>query len=414
MPVSGAVEFEGECAMNMIRFAVCAAAVGFALTARAEVSEETVNGVLNKIGYQTSFKLNLDNTSYQTIWYSKSSSEGGSGYAAAAAAEHAKLVVVVSGCKNIWWWETKFWDGWSQIANISYSGFVNTITKEQCVYNSSGTLMTSGNVTSTGTYYFLLDAPKLNGGLRGQLGEWTTVEGIYIAVPNGVRDWYVAVPGAPSSLTFGETSPNLKAYLVDRVTKETNTTDRLTLSLHSDYGNVVLSANAETEDPLDFTIRARTTSSGTPVRAILSVEGGGVYTNRFTVSVPKPADASRYVEFKSMTPGVKIGSAWWAEMSAEQLEPLRRALTHAPFAMKLTYTTPAVWSSTTIAINTSGYPRYNLYGGGNLSAGTREETIYFSNSYEDFTRLCFSMASGITIDKITIYRRFVPFQLSVR
>lgn len=387
------------------------------LVARGEVTQETVDGVLEKIGYKTNLKLELDTTEYQKIWFSKKTSVGGADYDSAIAVANAKLVVVVSGCKNVWWWETKLWDNWSQFANwTTSSGFQNTISKEKSVYNKNGALVTSTPMSATDPYYLVVDAPMLNGGLRGQMGEWTQVEGVYVAVPNGVRNWQVKIPDMPTTLQLGE-SRRVKAYLVDAVTKETNTTDTITMSLTSEFGNVKLAEDTTTDDPHDFTLYGRATQpAGIAVKTILSLQGETpvAFTNAATVKVAVPGEALRYIPCGSVDLGRTVGNNWWVECQAASLLPISKSLKHAPFGLKIKYTANGEWSNLMVLLNTTQYPRFNVYSGGFLSAGKHEDTIYFADPYDDLHLMCFSLATGYTIDSVEVLRRFVPLTLSVR
>ena len=388
-------------------------------TAGAVTSEEA-DAMLAPLEYISALNMNVGQKWWGGTWYNSGYATYND-YASLIQTPGAKLMVVVQFKENSYW--HKFFIKANDVYILQDDTGNDAVSGEKSpLYNSSGVSKTSTPFPLDEDCFYLLDPPVLEANGRitgegtwtssesGQQGWFTTLQEMFVVVPNAGHLWELKFVECPATLPLGESAP-CRALLIDKITGATNEACVVTYSTGEEnchYENGRLHAWATAES----TTVTATTSYTDP-----ETNETKEYTATASVRVPS-LNIDRFIEVAHWDVDISVRN-WWTDVTAASYYgELARLMKKPLYAIKITYTHEAEgpsWNQMRIRTNYDERTFWHLGPPGkNYNEGDQIEALsFFAHPFDHLNQISYN-TNNAHIDRITFYEPILATYIFLR
>lgn len=386
--------------------ALCAGVLSAtALPAYAEgeeplTQEEQLNAMLDPLGYVSIHHVEWKDFGWWTTWLDRNS-PGYSAYITASAIPGARCALVYKLQGNEWWHRMLFFYDWneSDFWLAEESGTFNESTPATTYTLSTGAEH-SGNWFDQSLYYVTIcDLPDLvnHQMISGMFWQLDGVMDMYVIAPNG-RIVYGIKPSVKSAtLALGESMP-FSAVVYDKITGTEYPDIPVTYSTDPflSYANGTLRARAVGKVDSD-------TATGT-ITASATTDDGAVEAS-VKVTIPFPY-MQNYTEFATFDIN-QTSANWWISVNWQIYGAMGVALNHDNVIVKVeysNYTEGEIGTGDTFVLNDDWFQTRGWFG---VPAGSGYTLwLALADAVPSVNAMVGNIATGLTMDKITVYTWF--------
>ena len=359
--------------------------------------DDKVAMFLDPKGYTNVLEVALDNTGDYQAWFSVDSD----GYPAFAAAANggpdSKIAIVYKITSEGKWWfvQRMYYDGKDEEPYLLNFTSNRAASYENFnVYRlSDGVKQSASTAYSDGEYYIAIcDLPDLENHDRlNGIFNYQEEFHMYVLHLNGKVSYALRrVDALPATLELGQTAP-FSVMPYDEITGR-------------DFPDLPVvyetNANLSYENGL---VRARASGTGS-VAGILTV-GETIVSNRMTTTIPMPSMHSYQQMGSWEIDTVNSGNNWTISFPVAQLEGLRTGMNFEKPIIKFEYDNPsaaAISSGVNFVLNGQSY---SLLGWAAHPAESQSgKWLAFADAIPEVTSLRVSIAPGLHVGRVTVYR----------